>query len=63
MKLYFFKTYLKQDNVNQLRWVEFKADGRKIVTDLPTPHVPPRYDRAGHLLPPDRPTEPFHPCA
>ena len=27
LKLYFFKTYLKQDNVNQLRWVEYKPDG------------------------------------
>jgi len=27
LKLYFFKTYLKQDNVNLLRWVEYKADG------------------------------------
>ena len=27
LKLYFFKTYLKLDNVNQLRWVDFKADG------------------------------------
>ena len=27
LKLYFMKTYLKQDNVNQLRWVEFKTDG------------------------------------
>jgi pimeloyl-ACP methyl ester carboxylesterase len=27
LKLYFFKTYLKQDNVNQLRWVEYKTDG------------------------------------
>jgi pimeloyl-ACP methyl ester carboxylesterase len=27
LKLYFFKTYLKQDSVNQLRWVEFRADG------------------------------------
>ena len=27
LKLYFFKTYLKQDNVNRLRWVEFKTDG------------------------------------
>ncbi len=27
LKLYFFKTYLKQENVNQLRWVEYKADG------------------------------------
>ncbi len=27
LKLYFFKTYLKQDSVNQLRWVEYKADG------------------------------------
>jgi pimeloyl-ACP methyl ester carboxylesterase len=27
LKLYFFKTYLKQDNVNQLRWVEYKDDG------------------------------------
>ena len=27
MKLYFFKTYLKQESVNQLRWVEFKTDG------------------------------------
>jgi pimeloyl-ACP methyl ester carboxylesterase len=27
LKLYFFKTYLKQDNLNQLRWVEYKPDG------------------------------------
>lgn len=27
LKLYFFKTYLKQESVNQLRWVEFKPDG------------------------------------
>ncbi len=27
LKLYFFKTYLKRDDVNLLRWVEFKADG------------------------------------
>ncbi len=27
LKLYFFKTYLKRGNVNQLRWVEFRADG------------------------------------
>ncbi|MGH7495080.1 MAG: caspase family protein [bacterium] len=27
LKLYFFKTYLKQDSVNQLRWLEYKADG------------------------------------
>jgi hypothetical protein len=27
LKLYFFKTYLKQDNVNQLRWVEYNTDG------------------------------------
>jgi pimeloyl-ACP methyl ester carboxylesterase len=27
LKLYFFKTYLKQDNVNQLCWVEYKDDG------------------------------------
>ena len=27
LKLYFFKTYLKQENVNQLRWVEYKTDG------------------------------------
>jgi hypothetical protein len=27
LKLYFFKTYLKQGNVNQLRWIEYKADG------------------------------------
>ena len=26
LKLYFFKTYLKQESVNQLRWVEFKTD-------------------------------------
>ena len=25
LKLYFFKTYLKQDNVNQLRWIEYHA--------------------------------------
>ncbi|MFQ5632130.1 MAG: caspase family protein, partial [bacterium] len=27
LKLYFFKTYLKQENVNMLRWVEIKNDG------------------------------------
>ena len=27
LKLYFFKTYLKRDNVNQLCWIEYKADG------------------------------------
>ncbi len=27
LKLYFFKTYLKHDNVNQLCWVELKDDG------------------------------------
>jgi pimeloyl-ACP methyl ester carboxylesterase len=27
LKLYFFKTYLKQENVNMLRWVEYKNDG------------------------------------
>ncbi len=27
LKLYFFKTYLKQENVNQLCWVEYKPDG------------------------------------
>ena len=27
LKLYFFKTYLKRENVNKLRWVELKADG------------------------------------
>ena len=27
LKLYFFKTYLKRESVNQLRWVEFKTDG------------------------------------
>lgn len=27
LKLYFFKTYLKQGNVNQLRWIDYKADG------------------------------------
>ena len=27
LKLYFFKTYLKQDNLNQLRWVDYKPDG------------------------------------
>ena len=27
LKLYFFKTYLKQDNVNQLRVVEYRPDG------------------------------------
>jgi len=27
LKLYFFKTYLKQDNVNLLCWVEYKTDG------------------------------------
>lgn len=26
LKLYFFKTYLKQEDVNLLRWVEFQAD-------------------------------------
>ncbi len=28
LKLYFFKTYLKQDSVNQLCWVEYKDDGK-----------------------------------
>jgi len=28
LKMYFVKTYLKQDNVNMLRWVEFKPDGK-----------------------------------
>ncbi len=28
LKLYFFKTYLERENVNQLRWVEFKTDGK-----------------------------------
>jgi pimeloyl-ACP methyl ester carboxylesterase len=27
LKLYFFKTYLKQNDVNRLRWIEYKADG------------------------------------
>jgi pimeloyl-ACP methyl ester carboxylesterase len=27
LKLYFFKTYLKQDDVNLLRWVDYKTDG------------------------------------
>jgi len=27
LKLYFFKTYLRQENVNQLRWVEYRPDG------------------------------------
>ncbi len=27
LKLYFFKTYLGHESVNQLRWVEYKADG------------------------------------
>lgn len=27
LKLYFFKTYLKHDDVNQLRWVEVASDG------------------------------------
>jgi pimeloyl-ACP methyl ester carboxylesterase len=27
LKLYFFKTYLRRDNVNQLRWVEYRPDG------------------------------------
>ncbi|MGB5686009.1 MAG: caspase family protein [Candidatus Electrothrix sp.] len=27
LKLYFFKTYLKKENVNLLRWVEFGKDG------------------------------------
>lgn len=27
LKLYFFKTYLKQDNLNQLCWIEYKPDG------------------------------------
>lgn len=27
LQLYFFKTYLRQDNVNQLCWVEYRADG------------------------------------
>jgi hypothetical protein len=27
LKLYFFKTWLKRENVNQLRWVEFADDG------------------------------------
>jgi len=26
LKLYFFKTYLRQDNINQLRWIEFNDD-------------------------------------
>ncbi len=28
LKMYFVKTYLKQDNVNMLRWVEFKPEGK-----------------------------------
>jgi pimeloyl-ACP methyl ester carboxylesterase len=28
LKLYFFKTYLKRENVNQLCWVEYEADGK-----------------------------------
>ncbi|MDM0116134.1 caspase family protein [Variovorax sp. J22R133] len=27
LKLYFFKTYLKQDQVNRLRWIEYLPDG------------------------------------
>jgi pimeloyl-ACP methyl ester carboxylesterase len=27
LKLYFFKTYLRRGNVNQLCWVEYRADG------------------------------------
>ena len=27
LKLYFFKTLLRQDNVNQLRWVDYQSDG------------------------------------
>jgi pimeloyl-ACP methyl ester carboxylesterase len=27
LKLYFFKTHLKRENVNQLCWIEYKADG------------------------------------
>ena len=27
LKLYFFKTYLRLENVNQLCWIEFRADG------------------------------------
>ncbi|MFT4558066.1 MAG: hypothetical protein ACI92S_003440 [Planctomycetaceae bacterium] len=27
LKLYFFKTYLKQENVNRLCWIEYQADG------------------------------------
>jgi len=27
LKMYFFKTYLKQENVNQLCWIEYNADG------------------------------------
>lgn len=27
LKLYFFKTYLRRENVNQLCWIEYKADG------------------------------------
>lgn len=27
LKLHFFKTYLKQDNVNLLRWIQYKEDG------------------------------------
>jgi hypothetical protein len=29
LKLYFFKTYLKRE-VNQLRWVEYQADGTPV---------------------------------
>lgn len=27
LKLYFFKTYLRRENVNQLGWIEYKSDG------------------------------------
>jgi pimeloyl-ACP methyl ester carboxylesterase len=30
LKLYFFKTYLKQENVNALCWAEFKDDGNVV---------------------------------
>lgn len=28
LKLYFFKTYLKQTDLNRLRWIDFQPDGR-----------------------------------
>jgi pimeloyl-ACP methyl ester carboxylesterase len=28
LKMYFFKTYLKQENVNQLCWIEYKEEGK-----------------------------------